>query len=114
MQIKIHENGMRLDDSVQNHALERVTYELSNNDIQNLSVLVTLSEHNDHTGIDYKYCNLQVNSEHFKELIIDEKASDFYIAINKASEKARRIMLGRIFRQMFYSRQNNSYLESRA
>jgi len=114
MQIEILENGLCLNDSVHKHALDRVAYELSNTDSKNLSVKVTLSELNDHTGIEYKNCNLQVNSDRIKELIVEEKASDFFMSIEKASEKARRIMLGKIFQQNFYSRQSNSNLQTRA
>jgi len=114
MKIEIHEKGMPLDDSIHKHAFDRLAYELSSTDTRNLYVKVTLSELDERAGADCKYCNLTVTSDHIKELVVEEKAPDFFMSIEKASEKARRIMLGRIFQLNFYSRQYNSCLEARA
>jgi ribosome-associated translation inhibitor RaiA len=114
MQIEILDNSLNLDDTIHEHALNQLVNDLSNYDAQNLSVVVSLSEGSEQTDIDCKFCNLQINSDSFKSLIVEEKASDFITAIDIASERARRITLGRMIQQKFYSQHNYSYSLSRA
>jgi len=109
MQIVIHDNNLSLGEVVHKHALNRLVYELSNYDAQILSVVVGFSQGNDHNDIDYKFCKLRIDSDRFKEIIIEEKSSDFFTAIDIATDKARRITIGRIIQQNFYSGHNYSY-----
>jgi ribosome-associated translation inhibitor RaiA len=109
MQIEIQVNNLNHDDSIHKRVLDRLVYELSNYDAHILSIIVSLSEVNTYTGTDFKLCNLRVNSNPFKGFVVEEKASGFDIAIDQASEKARRIMLGKINQYRFYTRHHYSY-----
>ena len=99
MQIDIHTQDFALTDSLRKHAERRLFYALSCCEDFIQRIEMRLSDINDlHGGAD-KRCQLRVILDDLPDVVTDDIESDFYIAIERASDRSGRTVIRKIKRE---------------
>lgn len=105
MQIDIQARNFSLTDALRNHAERRLRFALTccNSHIQR--IFMRLSDINGPRGGEDKRCHLQVVLGGLPDVVIEDTEADLYVAIDRATDRARRTAMRRIERQQSLLRQ---------
>jgi len=99
MQIEIQARGFTLTQALRGHVERRMSFALSDRYIHIERVRVWLSDINGPRGGCDKRCNIQLMLPGHTPLVIEHTESDLYVAIDRASDRARRTLTRRLARQ---------------
>ena len=99
MQIDIKTQRFSLTDALRSHTRRRLHYALSGIDDQIQRVVVRLSDVNGPRGGRDKRCRLQLVLAGLPDVIVEDTQADLYVAIDRASDRARRTLLRRLERR---------------
>ena len=108
MQIQIRARDFSLTEALQSHAERRLHFALSSFDEHVQRVVMRLSDINGPRGGADKRCQLQVILNGMPDIIIEDTEADLYVAIRRATDRARRTLARRIDRQQRSLRQVGS------
>ena len=98
MKIDIQAHGVELTDGLRGHVEHRLGFALSQFQDRIRGVVVRLSDGNgSKAGID-KRCNLRVRLNGLPDIVVEETEADFPIAVNRAADRAKRTLAGRLLR----------------
>lgn len=99
MQIDIITNSFSLTNALQNHAKRRLSYALNCRGDHIQRVVMRLSDVNGPRGGKDKRCHLHIKLAGLPDVVIQDTASDLYVAINRATDRAGRTVRRKINRQ---------------
>lgn len=99
MQINIKARNFTLTDALRNHIQRRLRFALIQHDDHIQRVEVRVSDINGPRGGEDKRCHIQVTLEQLPDMVIEDTASDLYVAINRAASRACRTLSRRLARQ---------------
>jgi ribosomal subunit interface protein len=99
MQINIQARNFTLTDALRNHIQRRLRFALIQHDDHIQRVEVRVSDINGPRGGEDKRCHIQVTLEQLPDMVIEDTASDLYVAINRAASRASRTLSRRLSRQ---------------
>ncbi len=113
MQIDIKNDNLTMTNAIRRHTMDRLAFDLSSCGDCIHHVVVKFSDIRGPHGND-KYCRLQIGLVGMREILVEISALDLFVAIDRASERARRILQGKLTQQEFFSRYSLSCSLSRA
>jgi ribosomal subunit interface protein len=96
MRIDIKTHKFSLTDALRTHTKRRLHYALGGIDEPIQRVIVRLSDVNGPRGGKDKRCRLQLVLSGLPDVIVNDTQSDLYVAIDRASDRARRSLLRRL------------------
>ncbi len=99
MQIDIKTQGFSLTGALRRHAERRLRYALSSFDENIQRIVLRLSDINGPRGGLDKRCRLQLALVGLQDLVVVDTQSDLYVAIDRASDRARRTLARRVDRR---------------
>jgi len=99
MRTDIHASGFQQTDGLRAHTERRLQFALSwaAHDVR--KAVVRLSDVNGPRGGDDKRCSIQLLLRHKPDVVIRDQASDLYVAIDRAVDRAERALVRRLERQ---------------
>jgi ribosomal subunit interface protein len=99
MQIDIQARQFPLTDALRSHAERRLRIALTCCDDHIQRVVMRLSDINGPRGGADKRCHLQVALTGLPDVVIEDTEADLYVAIDRATDRARRTVGRRLARQ---------------
>jgi ribosomal subunit interface protein len=105
MRIDIQARDFSLTDALRSHMERRLSFALTSFDDQIQRVVIRLSDINGPRGGADKRCHLQVVLDGMPDVIIEDTEADMYVAIDRATDRARRTLVRKIERQQALRRQ---------
>jgi len=104
MQIDIQALHFSLTEPLRKHAERRIHFALACCDDAVSSVVMRLSSINgphkaSSDGSEDKHCHLQIVLPGISDVVIEDTQTDMYVAINRATDRARRTVIRKINRQ---------------
>lgn len=99
MQINIQASGLELTDSLQNQIVRRLRFALGWAGHRLGKVSVRLSDENGPRGGQDKRCRIRVGIAGAQSLVIEDTEADLTVAIDRAAERAARVLVRRLERQ---------------
>ncbi|WP_309674936.1 ribosome hibernation-promoting factor, HPF/YfiA family [Pseudomonas sp.] len=91
MQIDIQTRGITLTEELRAHVVRRLQFALSRFQNQTLLITVCLSDVSGNRGEDHR-CYLKIRAEGCPDVSIEDTEADLYVAINRAVERAGRML----------------------
>jgi putative sigma-54 modulation protein len=91
MQVDIQTRDIALTDELRAHVERRLQFALSHFQNQELLITVCLSGVSGDSGED-RHCYLQIRAKGYPDVAIEDIETDLYIAINRAVERAGRML----------------------
>ncbi|WP_153109122.1 HPF/RaiA family ribosome-associated protein [Propionivibrio limicola] len=105
MRVDIKTSGIDLTDGLREHAERRLTFALDRARHDVSSVTVRLSDINGPKGGNDKRCQIQIPLPHHRDVLIEDTASDLYVAIDRAIGRIGNTLGRRLSRQRADRRQ---------
>ena len=99
MQINIQARQFSLTNALHNHAERRLRVALACCNDHIKQVVMRLSDINGPRGGADKRCRLQVVLTGLPDVVVEDTEADLYVAINRATDRARRTVERRLARQ---------------
>ena len=99
MQIDIQARQFPLTDALRSHAERRLRVALTCCDDHIQRVVMRLSDINGPRGGEDKRCHLQVVLTGLPDVVVEDTEANLYIAIDRATDRARRTVVRRLARQ---------------
>ena len=99
MQIDIQARQFSLTDALRSHAERRLRFALTCCDDHIKQVVTRLSDINGPRGGADKRCRLKVVVTGLPDVVVEDTEADLYVAINRATDRARRTVGRRLARQ---------------
>ena len=106
MQIDIQARHFTLTNALRSHAERRLRFALTCCDDHIQRVVMRLSDINGPRGGADKRCHLQVVLAGLPNVVIEDVEADLYVAIDRATDRARRTLVRKIDRQHSLLRQS--------
>jgi ribosome-associated translation inhibitor RaiA len=99
MQIDLRANGIEMSDSLREHTERSLNFGLdwARQDVSR--VVITLSDINGPRGGNDKRCQLRIPLPKMRDVVIEEIANDFQVAITRSVDRAARSLECRLSRQ---------------
>jgi len=104
MQLEIQARGFTLTQALRGYVERRLNFALSTRDAHINRVSVRLSDINGPRGGSDKRCHVQVMLPGQTPVVIEDTETNLYVAIDRASDRARRTLTRRLARQRDKSR----------
>ena len=101
MQINIQARGFELTDALRSHTLLRLRFALGWAGHHLRKVSVRLSDENGPRGGEDKRCRIRVGVAGPQDVVIEDTETDLYVAIDRATDRAGRVLARRLERQRF-------------
>jgi ribosomal subunit interface protein len=111
MQIDIQARDFSLTPALRNHAKRRAHFALTCYDDHIQRVVMRLSDINGPRGGVDKRCHLQVVLSGLPDVVTEDTEADLYVAIDRATDRARRTLLRKVDRRNTLLRQDRSQPE---
>ena len=99
MQINIQARGFELTDGLRSHIVMRLQFALGWASHRLGKVSVRLSDENGPRGGEDKRCCLRVGVAGAEDVVIEDTEADLYVAIDRAADRASRVLARRMERQ---------------
>jgi ribosomal subunit interface protein len=99
MQIEIQARGFTLTQALRDYVERRLSFALSARYTHINRIRARLSDINGPRGGDDKRCQIQIILPGHSPVIVEDTESNLYVAIDRASERARRTLTRRLARQ---------------
>ena len=99
MQINIQARQFPLTDALSSHAERRLRFALTSCDDHIHRVVMRLSDINGPRGGADKRCHLQVVLTGLPDVVVEDTEANLYVAIDRATDRARRTVGRRLARQ---------------
>lgn len=114
MQLEIITDPFSLTDALRYHAVRRLNFALTCRGDHIQRVVMRLSDINEPRGGNDKRCHLHIMLMGLPDVIIQDTATDLYVAINRAAERASRTVRRKIHRQQTQTRSSRPLVFSEA
>ncbi|MGZ8270960.1 MAG: HPF/RaiA family ribosome-associated protein [Methylophilus sp.] len=103
MQLDIQAHGFTLTESIREYTERRIRYGISfaDDDIQRITV--ALSDINGPRGGEDKRCHILITMPHMPSVIIEDTESNLYVAIDRAVERASRVVTRQLDKKHHYN-----------
>ncbi len=98
MQITIQTRGFSMTEALRLYVLQRVRFALGWAGLSMRKLAVVLSDINGPRGGNDKRCKIQVQLIGGKDVVIEDTEADMYVAIDRAAERADRVLVRRVQR----------------
>lgn len=98
MKIAIQTRDAELTDDLRRHVEQRLAFALSQCQDSIRGVVVGLSDINGPKGSIGKRCHLRVRLNGLSDIVVEETEADFYVAVNRAADRAKRTLVRRLRR----------------
>ncbi len=99
MQINIQARGFDLTEGLRSHTLMRMQFALGWARHHLRKVTVQLSDENGPRGGEDKRCRIRVGVDGPQDVLVEDIESDLYVAIDRAADRAGRVVARRLERQ---------------
>lgn len=99
MNIVIQSHGFAVTAAIRMHVERRILFALGWADYKVKKVEVRLSDLNGPRGGEDKLCQIQIMATGIPQVVIEDVEADVYVAIDRAADRARRVLTRRLEKQ---------------
>lgn len=99
MKINMQARSFSLSKALRAHVQRRLSFALQKKADQIQHIMVRLSDINGPKGGIDKRCQIQIVLPHLNDVVVEDKESDIYVAIDRAANRAARVVRRRLSRR---------------